>query len=110
MILPGSGKDTVQDDLTAWGAPMELVAACQPEEIVCPLFADSWETAAFFFRLQTAWRLDLSGMAVGLDYAAVRTLMESAGRWPDDQIFQELQAMEFAVLDEIEVFRRWRAR
>lgn len=54
------------------------------------------ETALrLFLRLPTAWREH------GLDYPSLRIVMESMGHWPDDDLFADLQAMEWAALDEM---------
>ncbi|HAT50745.1 MAG: DUF1799 domain-containing protein [Nitrospirae bacterium] len=89
-------QDTAQEDLAAWNAPDAVVAAMarSEEEDACIVWPENESVLRLFLRLQTAWR------DTGLDYPSVRVVMESLGRWPDDACFADIQAMEYAVLDE----------
>lgn len=90
------------EDLEAWGAPAEIIdqwsaVANDKEEIFC-VFPENWDVVSLFLRCQTNWKVAPGGGLLGLDYNGVRVVMESLGWWPNDNIFQDLQIMESAVL------------
>ncbi|MBF0415595.1 MAG: DUF1799 domain-containing protein [Magnetococcales bacterium] len=95
--------DPLQEDLKQWGAPDDVVVSLcssvvQHDYVVWP---ENQEALTMFLRLQTAWHRDPSGYWCGLDYPSVQVVMTAMDRWPDQSLFADIQAMEWAVLDEI---------
>ncbi len=91
----------MEADLQAFGAPPEVLAAWadaqSPEAMI--VYPGNHDTVRLFLRLQSQWRHTPSGRLAGLDYGAVRVLMDSLGRWPDDSLLQDIQTMEYAAVE-----------
>jgi len=94
----------VQDALRAFGLCMAEGAALRPDEpqelYLWPCNRQAW---GVFLACATQWRVGWGG-ATGLDYAAVRVVMdvEGVGKKHRAEVFQGVRAMEYAVLDEWE--------
>ncbi|QHI99365.1 hypothetical protein GT347_16095 [Xylophilus rhododendri] len=66
-----------------------------------PLWQEHWPAVRLMVAMATQWRMGPSG-PVGLDYAALDRVLRSLRLAdPDDAIFQDLQVLESAALDEI---------
>ncbi|KAI3597714.1 hypothetical protein D8I24_6530 [Cupriavidus necator H850] len=81
----------------------------------CQVHADNWEAWQLFRRLGTQWRR-VAGMAdcmrTGLDYAAVEPVLRLLGvkRKRRTALFNDLQVMEAAALEELEAQRERRSQ
>lgn len=101
------GPDGMVADLAAWGAPAHLIDQVNQVNRLDSepylVLKENWPAVRIFLSLQTAWRVGVSGGYLGLDYPSVRVVMEAVGRWPDAEMFLDIQAMEFAALKEMEI-------
>ena len=61
------------------------------------VWEDNWDTVVMFLRVQTQWRIGMSG-ATGLDYNAIRWTFEMYGVSDQREMFEGLQVMEAAAL------------
>ena len=61
------------------------------------VWEDNWGTVVMFLRVQTQWRVGMSG-ATGLDYNAIRWAFEMYGVSDQREMFEGLQVMEAAAL------------
>lgn len=82
------------------GAPPEVIEAmrkqAKPEDFAVD--PDNWDTLTAWLRVQTQWRVGMSG-PVGLDYVAVDVVLRRLGLGGD--VFDGLQIMERAALQEL---------
>ena len=67
---------------------------------VIEIWPENMESVQFFVRLSTQWRHGMSG-PTGLDYASVLALLRTQPRERRDELFDDVQVMEQAALNEI---------
>ena len=77
----------VSDDASAKGADFEV-------------WEENWPAVEMFLRLQTQWRVSMSGL-VGLDYGAAEWLFRLYAVAEPASLLEDLQVMEAAVLTAI---------
>jgi hypothetical protein len=58
---------------------------------------DNWQSVEMFLRLQTQWRVGMSGL-IGLDYGAAEWLFRLYAVTEPASLLEDLQVMEAAVL------------
>tara|TARA_R100000030_G_scaffold24843_1_gene18015 strand:- start:363 stop:572 length:210 start_codon:yes stop_codon:yes gene_type:complete len=61
------------------------------------VWEENWETVQMFLRIQTQWRVSMSG-PVGLDYAPLEWLCRIYGVEDPALVFTGLQVMEYTAL------------
>ncbi|MDO0944660.1 DUF1799 domain-containing protein [Chromohalobacter israelensis] len=77
-----AGPETLSDDLAALGIQ---VADELRTPSTCPVLPENWDALELFLACQTQWRQAPMGGATGLDYTAVRAVMEMHQVAPGDQ-------------------------
>lgn len=87
------------------GAPPEVIdEACrraEPEEEICDVWEENWNSVLFFLCLKSQWVLGGMGGYVGLNYPGVESVMRIK-RVPvkdRESLFEDVQIMEFAALE-----------
>lgn len=86
------------------GAPPEVIEAArrkaEPEEEVCWVYEENWNSVLFFFACATQWVVSMSGRT-GLNYPGVESVMRMHGTKRKDRkaLFADVQVMEFAALE-----------
>ena len=86
------------------GAPPEVIEEAQrkanPEEEVCWVFEENWNSVLFFFDLQTQWNIGGMGGYIGLNYPGVESAMRlnEIQRQDRKALFADLRIMELAAL------------
>jgi hypothetical protein len=75
-----------------------------PEQ-VCEVFPENWNSVLLLRKTSTQWHRDAMGHITGLDYGAVREVMQltSIARHRWRRLFSDIQTMEMAAL---EVFKQ----
>jgi hypothetical protein len=90
----------VADDLAVFGIGAEqaqqIQTDAQPREFA--VFEENWPVVETFLRAQTQWRVAPMGGLIGLDYTAVRWLMELHPPADPAAHLEDLQVMELAAL------------
>jgi len=61
------------------------------------VWEDNWQCVEMFLRLQTQWRVGMSGL-IGLDYGAAEWLFRLYAVTEPASLLEDLQVMEAAVL------------
>jgi hypothetical protein len=61
------------------------------------VFEENWAVVEMFLRLQTQWRMSMSGV-LGLDYVAVEWMLRLYGVEDQRSMLEDLQVMEGAAL------------
>jgi hypothetical protein len=61
------------------------------------VWEDNWQSVEMFLRLQTQWRVGMSGL-IGLDYGAAEWLFRMYAVAEPASLLEDLQVMEAAVL------------
>lgn len=61
------------------------------------MFEENWAVVEMFLRLQTQWRMSMSGV-LGLDYVAVEWMLRLYGVEDQRSMLEDLQVMEGAAL------------
>lgn len=91
-------KEAANDLEFFGGAPKDWSEAISEESKDLEIETDNWDTVMLFLRVQTQWRIGLSG-ATGLDYSAVfQTMDRLKVSDPDGIVFEGLQIMECSAL------------
>ena len=86
------------------GAPPEVIEEArrraQPEEDVCWVYEENWQSVLFFFALQTQWKIGGMGGYIGLDYAGVEAAMRlnEIPRSKRKALFADIHIMEAAAM------------
>lgn len=86
------------------GAPPEVIEEAQrkanPEEEVCWVFEENWNSVLFFFALETQWNIGGMGGYIGLNYVAAESAMRlnEIPRRSRKALFADLRIMELAAL------------
>lgn len=82
----------------------------QPPE-ACEVHEENWPTVALFLDCSTQWRTaGMSGVPVGLDYAAVDLVARTTERTITPAMFAGLRVMEGAAIAEMAQMAAERAR
>jgi hypothetical protein len=90
----GSVQDDTPDDAAVLGVTMPD----EPEIAdVFEVWEENWEAVEMFLRLQTQWRVGMSG-PVGLDYVAAEWLFRLYAIAEPASLLEDLQVMEAAAL------------
>lgn len=92
-------KDESADDLAAFGAPPEIIAAASPDpsEHLFGIWEENVEALMMFMRLQTQWNV-VPGGYVGLNYQSAEFLFRIHNVADAAAMMDDLQAMEIAAL------------
>lgn len=92
-------KDDTADDLAAFGAPAEMIAAASPdpEAQLFGVWEENADTMVMFLRLQTQWHV-IAGGFIGLNYQSAEFLIKIHGVADAAAMMDDLQAMEIAAL------------
>ena len=61
------------------------------------MWEENWQSVEMFLRLQTQWRVGMSG-PVGLDYGAAEWVFRLCGVKDQRSLLEDFQVMEAAVL------------
>jgi hypothetical protein len=88
--------DDSADDAAAFG--LELPAAERDED--CLVWPEAWPAVDMFLKVQTQWRGGASGI-IGLDYGAVRWVMQLYGSEDDRELLEDLQVIEARVIERV---------
>lgn len=67
------------------------------DEVGFAVLADNWDALQAFLSVQTQWRVGMNGVT-GLDYTAIHAAWRMRRRRITPQLFDQLQAIEQAVL------------
>ena len=65
------------------------------------VYAENWAAVLFFNRLQTQWIVGGTGRRTGLNYPGVESAGRLAGVDITAEMFDQLQVMELAALEEM---------
>ncbi len=89
----------MQDDTEADAAALGVAPPVKIETSDdCEVFEENWPVLELFLRVQTQWRIGMSG-PVGLDYGAVAWVLKlTAEETSHRSLLEDLQIMEGAVL------------
>lgn len=83
------------------GAPQEvidkIIGAAQPADKDFEVWEENWTALQMWLLVCTQWRVGMNG-PVGLDYAAVKWMMELYEIDDQRAVFEDLQIMETAFL------------
>ncbi|MEW6314128.1 MAG: DUF1799 domain-containing protein [Pseudomonadota bacterium] len=102
--------DALAAELIAWGVPEDEAVRSAAEQLetgadVAPECFEVWpenETAlTVFLACETQWRFGVMGGVLGLDYAAVESVLRLMKIEAMPQLFGDLQSMERAALEEL---------
>jgi len=88
--------DDSADDAAAFG--LELPAAEGDED--CLVWPEAWPAVDLFLKVQTQWRGGASGI-IGLDYTAVRWLMDLYAMDDQRTMLEDLQVIEARVIETV---------
>ena len=88
--------DDSADDAAAFG--LELPAVDRDEN--CLIWPEAWPAVDLFLKVQTQWRGGASGI-IGLDYGAVRWVMQLYGSEDDRELLEDLQVIEARVIERV---------
>ena len=88
--------DDSADDAAAFG--LELPAVERDED--CLVWPEAWPAVDLFLKVQTQWRGGASGI-IGLDYGAVRWVMQLYGSEDDRELLEDLQVIEARVIEKV---------
>lgn len=88
--------DDSADDAAAFG--LELPAAEGDED--CLVWPEAWPAVELFLKVQTQWRGGASGI-IGLDYTAVRWVMQLYGVEDERELLEDLQVIEARVIEKV---------
>ena len=83
-------------DAAAFG--LELPAVERDEN--CLIWPEAWPAVDLFLKVQTQWRGGASGI-IGLDYGAVRWVMQLYGSADDRELLEDLQVIEARVIEKV---------
>lgn len=95
-----SAPDELSQDLISFGIDPHDADLDDHQQNEFPVFQENWDTLNAFLRFQTQWRVGMNGVT-GLDYAAIQAGLRMSGQRMRPQVFEGLQAMEFAVLSAV---------
>jgi len=88
-------QDNTEDDAAVLGVILEGNDSTSDD---CEVFEENWPVVELFLRVQTQWRIGMSG-PVGLDYGAVAWVLKlTAEEASHRSLLEDLQIMEAAVL------------
>ena len=92
------------DDLAAMGAAQEVVQAVQETSPTndFEVLEENWQVVSMFMRLQTQWVPSMGGM-IGINYQSVEFLFRIEGIENQREMLAELQVMEVAALQVLNV-------
>jgi hypothetical protein len=80
-----------------FGAPQDIVETIESHDDGFELWEENVATVGLFLQLQSQWVTSMGGV-VGLNYQSVDFLFKIYGITDQKQMFEDLQAMEFAAL------------
>jgi hypothetical protein len=100
----GGVKDETSDDLAVMGAAPEIAQAMQETSPThdFEVLEENWQAVSMFMRLQTQWVPMMGGVA-GLNYQSVEFLFRIEGIENQREMLADLQAMEIAALQVMNV-------
>lgn len=90
----GMEIDDTLDDAAALGVIIES----EEKPAAFEVFPDNWDTITMWHRVCTQWRTSMNG-AIGIDYNVLQWLFQLYEVKEPRQLLEDLQTMEFAVLD-----------
>lgn len=93
----GAVVDDSGDDAAAFG--LEL-ADLESKAKHCEVWPEAWPAVDLFLKVQTQWRGGASGI-IGLDYQAVRWLMELYEFDDQRTMLEDLQVIEARVIETV---------
>jgi hypothetical protein len=93
----GAVVDDSGDDAAAFG--LELPDLESKAEL-CEVWPEAWPAVDLFLKVQTQWRGGASGI-IGLDYQAVRWLMELYEFDDQRTMLEDLQVIEARVIETV---------
>lgn len=64
------------------------------------IWPETWPAVDLFLKVQTQWRGGASGI-IGLDYGAVRWVMQLYGSEDDWELLEDLQVIEARVIERV---------
>ena len=64
------------------------------------IWPETWPAVDLFLKVQTQWRGGASGI-IGLDYTAVRWVMQLYGSEDDWELLEDLQVIEARVIERV---------
>lgn len=89
--------DDSGDDAAAFGL---VLPDLEQADENCPIWPEAWPAVDLFLKVQTQWRGGASGI-IGLDYGAVRWIMQLYGSADDRELLQDLQVIEARVIETV---------
>jgi hypothetical protein len=92
------GGDDGDKDLEKAAQAFNIVADEPAKSPHFEVWEENWEAVEMFLRLQTQWRIGMSGRT-GLDYVAARWLFSLYQIEKPSEMLEDLQVMESAVLE-----------
>ncbi|MDF3024802.1 MAG: protein of unknown function phage-related protein [Alphaproteobacteria bacterium] len=96
--------DNVIAGMEAMGAPPEVIEEArrraEPEEEICWVYEENWESVLFFFDLQTQWVVAGMGGYIGLNYAGAEAAirLNEVPRNKRKPLFADIRIMEAAAM------------
>lgn len=88
-------------DAGRYGIPLEWLLATLPDEPEeFEIWPENLQSLEVFLACSTQWNVHFSGKAQGLNYPALEAVLRMQGCMEQQQIFEDLRAMEYAALDE----------
>jgi hypothetical protein len=75
-----------------------VIGVPEPKPDIYEVTEEAWPAVSFFLSVQTQWRMD-SGVLIGLDYNAVRWMMELFEVKKPVELMSDLQIIEAKVVE-----------
>jgi hypothetical protein len=89
--------DDSADDAAAFGLVMPDL---EQDDENCLVWPEAWPAVDLFLKVQTQWRGGASGI-IGLDYTAVRWVMQLYGVEDERELLEDLQVIEARVIEKV---------
>lgn len=97
-LSAGQAAETAEEDWEDWDGEVEVDDKGRPHLLIP---ADLWPSVRLFLALSTQWQhAGMAGNRVGLRYEAIRPTAAMAGIKIKPGMFEDLQVMEGAALQE----------
>ncbi len=98
MLGASSSKETLDDDLAAFGMEASSLPADEPDEF--ELYEENLKAFEVFCSSATQWRYaGMTGVQTGLDYTAVESVMRMMGVDDTAETFKKVRLIEIGALN-----------
>ena len=98
MLGASNSKETLDDDLVAFGMDASFLPDSEPDEF--ELYQENLQAFDVFCSSATQWRYaGMTGVQTGLDYSAVESVMRMMGTEDTAETFQKVRLIEMGALN-----------